>query len=249
MLKAPKNITLPPGLQRACLCLATGGRAADPASRLRDFSQRRRADAGVWCPRGLACCLPSCRPPGLPSRHPPSRPPSLRPPGVPEAPVGLLPPVPAVRPSRRPSACCLPFPPSVGLLPPVPAGLQNRVDWVYPNPNPKLRVPAISGSNISGLISGIIFHYPKLRVPEFLDPKFSGNPNAHPYHHRIHSTSTITTGVVTTTVEALPHIDSCSTRTQRRTMDDRNQNHRTTTEHRSSNCEAKSILCTPKSKW
>jgi hypothetical protein len=121
MLKAPKNITLPPGLQRACLCLATGGRAADPASRLRDFSQRRRADAGVWCPRGLACCLPSCRPPGLPSRHPPSRPPSLRPPGVPEAPVGLLPPVPAVRPSRRPSACCLPFPPSVGLLPPVPA--------------------------------------------------------------------------------------------------------------------------------
>jgi hypothetical protein len=79
----------------------------------------------------------------------------------PTAPVGLLPPVPAVRPSRRPSACCLPSPPSVGLL----RCYKNRVDWVYPNPNPKIRVPAISGSNISGLISGIILHYPKLRVP------------------------------------------------------------------------------------
>jgi hypothetical protein len=164
----------------------------EPLPLPRDFATSRDAAAPTPVSGALAASptasrpriLPSRRPPGLPSRHPPSRPPGLRPPGVPEAPVGLLPPVPAVRPSRRLSACCLPSlpacclpsPPSVGLL----RCYKNRVDWVYPNPNPKIRVPAISGSNISGLISGIILHYPKLRVPEFLDPKFSGNPNAHP---------------------------------------------------------------------
>jgi hypothetical protein len=182
MLKAQKNITLPPGLQRACLCLATGGKATAPTSRLRDFSRCCRADAGIWCPRGLAYCVPSPRPPVPSSSRPPipassvahSRPPPSRSPGGPRRPAASRP--------RRPFV-----PPSVGLLPPSPPSVgllrcyKNRVDWVYPNPNPKIRVPAISGSNISGLISGIILHYPKLRVPEFLDPKFSGNPNAHPY--------------------------------------------------------------------
>jgi hypothetical protein len=51
--------------------------------------------------------------------------------------------------------------------------------WVvqeYPNPN--YQVPEISGSGISGLKSGNVFHYPNFLLPELPNPKNSGNPNA-----------------------------------------------------------------------
>jgi hypothetical protein len=53
-----------------------------------------------------------------------------------------------------------------------------RVEREYPNPNPKLRVPAISGNKISGLTSGNSFNYPNFSLPELPDPIGSGNPNA-----------------------------------------------------------------------
>ena len=53
-----------------------------------------------------------------------------------------------------------------------------RVYRVYPNPNPKLRVPELSGSDFSELKSGSIFYYPNFILPELPDPKNSGNPNA-----------------------------------------------------------------------
>ena len=53
-----------------------------------------------------------------------------------------------------------------------------RVYRVYPNPNPKLRVPELSGSDFSELKSGSIFYYPNFVLPELPDPKNSGNPNA-----------------------------------------------------------------------
>jgi hypothetical protein len=36
----------------------------------------------------------------------------------------------------------------------------------------------ISGSDISGLNSGSVFHYPNFLLPILPDPKNSGNPNA-----------------------------------------------------------------------
>ena len=56
-----------------------------------------------------------------------------------------------------------------------------RVYRVYPNPNPKLRVPELSGSDFSELKSGSIFYYPNFVLPELPDPKNSGNPNAQSY--------------------------------------------------------------------
>jgi hypothetical protein len=53
-----------------------------------------------------------------------------------------------------------------------------RVEREYPNPNPKLWVPAISGNTISGLTSGNSFNYPNFSLPELPDPIGSGNPNA-----------------------------------------------------------------------
>ena len=53
-----------------------------------------------------------------------------------------------------------------------------RVYRVYPNPNPKLRVPELSGSDFSELKSGSIFCYPNFVLPELPDPKNSGKPNA-----------------------------------------------------------------------
>jgi hypothetical protein len=53
-----------------------------------------------------------------------------------------------------------------------------RVEREYPNPNPKLRVPAISGNTISGLTSGNSFNYPNFSLPKLPDPIGSGNPNA-----------------------------------------------------------------------
>jgi hypothetical protein len=51
-----------------------------------------------------------------------------------------------------------------------------RVEREYPNP--KLRVPAISGNTISGLTSGNSFNYSNFSLPELPDPIGSGNPNA-----------------------------------------------------------------------
>jgi hypothetical protein len=53
-----------------------------------------------------------------------------------------------------------------------------QVEREYPNPNPKLRVPAISGNTISGPTSGNSFNYPNFSLPELPDPIGSGNPNA-----------------------------------------------------------------------
>jgi hypothetical protein len=53
-----------------------------------------------------------------------------------------------------------------------------RVEREYPNPNPKLRVPPISGNTISGLTSANSFNYPNFSLPELPDPIGSGNPNA-----------------------------------------------------------------------
>jgi hypothetical protein len=53
-----------------------------------------------------------------------------------------------------------------------------RVEWDYPNPNPKLRVPAAAGNGFLGLSSGSSFYYPNFPKPELPDPIGSGNPNA-----------------------------------------------------------------------
>ena len=53
-----------------------------------------------------------------------------------------------------------------------------RVEWDYPNPNPKLRVPAAAGNGFLGLSSGSSFYYPNCPKPELPDPIGSGNPNA-----------------------------------------------------------------------
>ena len=53
-----------------------------------------------------------------------------------------------------------------------------RVEWDYPNPNPKLRVPAAAGNGFLGLSSGSSFYYPNFSKPELPDPIGSGNPNA-----------------------------------------------------------------------
>ena len=62
-----------------------------------------------------------------------------------------------------------------------------RVYRVYPNPNPKLRVPELSGSDFSELKSGSIFYYPnyptqKIRVTRMPSHKWDlheryGGPN------------------------------------------------------------------------
>jgi hypothetical protein len=39
----------------------------------------------------------------------------------------------------------------------------------------------MSGSDYFGETSGCSFQNPKFQKPEKPDPKFSGNPNAHPY--------------------------------------------------------------------
>jgi hypothetical protein len=56
-----------------------------------------------------------------------------------------------------------------------------RVVREYPNPNPKFRVPEFSGIAKPVVISGIDSENPKFYKLELPDPKFSGNPNAHPY--------------------------------------------------------------------
>jgi hypothetical protein len=56
----------------------------------------------------------------------------------------------------------------------------NTIVWVVREyPNPKFRVPEFSGIEKPVVISGIDSQNPKFLKPE-LDPKISGNPNAHP---------------------------------------------------------------------
>jgi hypothetical protein len=47
-------------------------------------------------------------------------------------------------------------------------------------PNPKFRVPEFSGIAKPVVISGNDSWNPKFWKPELPDPKYSGNPNAHP---------------------------------------------------------------------
>jgi hypothetical protein len=47
-------------------------------------------------------------------------------------------------------------------------------------PNPKFRVPEVSGIEKPVVISGIDSQNPKFKKPELPDPKISGNPNAYP---------------------------------------------------------------------
>ena len=54
----------------------------------------------------------------------------------------------------------------------------SRVFQVNPNPNPKCRVPEMSGFIYFEQISGWSFQNSKFKRPEKSDPKFSGNPNA-----------------------------------------------------------------------
>jgi hypothetical protein len=58
-----------------------------------------------------------------------------------------------------------------------------RVVWEYPNL--KFRVPEFSGIVKPVVISGINSQNLKFKIPELSDTKFSGNPNAHPYSHRL----------------------------------------------------------------
>jgi hypothetical protein len=57
---------------------------------------------------------------------------------------------------------------------------RSRVFREYPNP--KCRVPDLLGSIFLNLVSGSSFWNPNFLKPELPDPKFSGYPNAHPYH-------------------------------------------------------------------
>jgi hypothetical protein len=52
-----------------------------------------------------------------------------------------------------------------------------RVAWEYR----KFRVPKFSGILKPVVISGIDSQNPKFNIPELPNPKFSDNPNAHPY--------------------------------------------------------------------
>jgi hypothetical protein len=54
--------------------------------------------------------------------------------------------------------------------------------WVVREyPNPKFRVPEFSGIVKPVVISGIDSQNPNFKIPELPEPKFLGNPNAHPY--------------------------------------------------------------------